>query len=417
MERDMLNNSNIKACIVGMGYVGLPLFLESIKYFSTIGYDQDTTKINNLRKTYRKYSKYFLNNINYIKECNLFIICVPTPIDKNNLPNLSNLKNACKRVASVMRPGSIVIFESTVFPGCTEEICLPILSKTSNLKYKRDFFIGYSPERINPGDTERNITNIVKVVSACNAYSLKVIDNYYKKIVKVGTHKTNTIRTAEAAKVIENTQRDLNIAFVNELSIMFKKFRIETKEVLKAASTKWNFLNFQPGLVGGHCIGVDPYYLTYKSKKMGFNPNFILSGRKINENMYKIVCSEIIALTKKKKISLNSSKLLVLGVTFKDNCDDFRNSQIIKIINYFKNKKLNIEVYDPIVDKKLIKQKKIKILDKLNFKKKYDIVILARNHKVFNKLKYKHFTKLKKSNSVFYDINNYFRKNLTDGSL
>ena len=200
-----------------------------------------------------------------------------------------------------MRPGSIVIFESTVFPGCTEEICLPILSKTSNLKYKRDFFIGYSPERINPGDTERNITNIVKVVSACNTYSLKVIDNYYKKIVKVGTHKTNTIKTAEAAKVIENTQRDLNIAFVNELSIMFKKFKIETKEVLKAARTKWNFLNFQPGLVGGHCIGVDPYYLTYKSKKMGFNPNFILSGRKINENMYKIVCSEIIALTKKKK--------------------------------------------------------------------------------------------------------------------
>ena len=267
MERDMLNNSNIKACIVGMGYVGLPLFLESIKYFSTIGYDQDTTKINNLRKTYRKYSKYFLNNIDYIKECNFFIICVPTPINKNNLPNLSNLKNACKKVASVMRPGSIVIFESTVFPGCTEEICLPILSKTSNLKYKRDFFIGYSPERINPGDTERNITNIVKVVSACNAYSLKVIDNYYKKIVKVGTHKTNTIKTAEAAKVIENTQRDLNIAFVNELSIMFKKFKIETKEVLKAARTKWNFLNFQPGLVGGHCIGVDPYYLTYKSKK------------------------------------------------------------------------------------------------------------------------------------------------------
>ncbi len=417
MERHMLNNSNIKPCIIGMGYVGLPLFLESTKYFNTIGFDKDNTKIKILKKKYKKHSKQLFNNANYIKNSNFFIVCVPTPIDKNNIPNLSQLKDACKTVASVMRPGSIVIFESTVYPGCTEEVCLPILSKISNLKYKKDFFIGYSPERINPGDRKKNITNIVKVVSACNAYSLKIINNYYKKIVKIGTHITNSIRNAEAAKVIENTQRDLNIAFVNELSIMFKKFNIDTKEVLKAARTKWNFLDFQPGLVGGHCIGVDPYYLTYKSKKMGFNPNFILSGRKINENMYKIVCSEIIALSKKKKITLNGSKLLVLGITFKDNCDDFRNSQIIKIINYLKNKKINIEVYDPIVDKKSIKLKKIKILEKLYFKRKYDIIILARNHKVFNNLKYKHFTKLKKNNSVFYDINNYFKKNLIDGSL
>ena len=417
MERLMLNNSNIKACIVGMGYVGLPLFLESTKYFSTIGYDLDKTKINKLKKTHKKYSKKFCNNINDIKDCNFFVICVPTPIDKNNLPNLSNLKEASKTVASVMKSGSIVIFESTVFPGCTEEICLPILIQISKLKYKKDFFIGYSPERINPGDKKRNITNIVKVVSACNSYSLNVINNYYKKIVKIGTHTTSSIKNAEAAKVIENTQRDLNIAFVNELSIMFKKFNIDTKEVLKAASTKWNFLNFQPGLVGGHCIGVDPYYLTYKSKKMGFNPNFILSGRKINENMYKVVCSEIIALSKKKKITLKNSKLLVLGITFKDNCDDFRNSQIINIINYLKKKNIKIEVFDPLVDKKLINQKNIKLLDKLNYKKKYDIIILARNHKVFNKLNYKHYNKLKKHNSIFYDINNYFEKNLTDGSL
>lgn len=417
MAKKTIYKFNYKAAIIGLGYVGMPLFIESIKYFNTKGFDIDHTKISNFKKKNKKLNKYLTSNIENLSDCNLFIICVPTPIKNNHAPNLNFLKKACELVGSIMRSGSHVIFESTVYPGCTEEFCLPILKKKSNLKYNKDFYLGYSPERINPGDNKHNITNIKKIVSSSNQYSTNIINNYYKKIVKAGTYLCSSIKIAEAAKVIENTQRDLNIAFVNELSIMFKKMNLNTQEIINAASTKWNFLKFSPGLVGGHCIGVDPYYLTYKSKKMGFNPNFILSGRNINENMYKVVCKEVLKISKIKNISLVNAKVLILGLTFKDNCDDLRNSQILNIVNFLNHHNSSIEVYDPLVVKNSIKKYKFNLLSILKNNKKYDIVILARNHKVFSSLNIKKINSLRKNKSIFYDINNKFHSSKSDGHL
>jgi UDP-N-acetyl-D-glucosamine/UDP-N-acetyl-D-galactosamine dehydrogenase len=417
MAKKTIYKFNYKPAIIGLGYVGLPLLLESVKYFNTKGFDIDHIKISNLKKKNKNLKQHFTSNVKNLSDCNFFIVCVPTPIKNNHVPDLDFLKKACELVGSIMRSGSHIIFESTVYPGCTEEFCLPILEKKSKLRCNKDFYLGYSPERINPGDKKHNITNITKIVSSSNHYSANIINNYYKKIVKAGTYLCSSIKIAEAAKVIENTQRDLNIAFVNELSIMFKKMNLNTEEIINAASTKWNFLKFSPGLVGGHCIGVDPYYLTYKSKKMGFNPNFILSGRKINENMYKIVCKEILKISKIKEVSLIKAKVLILGLTFKDDCDDLRNSQILNIINFLKKHKSFVEVHDPLVDKSAIKKHKLNFVNKIKSNNQYDLVILARNHRVFTSFNIKKINSLRKNKSIFYDINNKFHSNKSDGHL
>lgn len=417
MQKKTEYSFNYRVAIIGLGYVGLPLFIESNKFFKTIGYDIDNKKINYLKKTHKKYSKNLTSNYKDLKSSNFFVVCLPTPISNKKIPDLKILKNASKMIGTIMESNSFVIYESTVYPGCTEEVCLPILENNSKFKLNREFFIGYSPERINPGDDKHTISNIVKIVSASNKLSLKVINNFYRKIIKAGTHLCSSIKVAEAAKVIENTQRDLNIAFANELSLMFKKMNINTKEVINASATKWNFMKFSPGLVGGHCIGIDPYYLTFKSKNVDFNPKFILSGREINEKMYRIVCSEIYGLIKKKNIPLQKNNFLILGLSFKDNCDDTRNSQIFRIIQYFKKYNSKIDVYDPLVSKNNKNKKTFNLLDKIDFNKKYDIVILARNHKEFKSISIKMINSLKKEKSVFYDINNYFSSNYSDGHL
>ena len=342
-----MNLNNIKVAIIGLGYVGLPLLFEVSKHYKVIGYDININRINSLKKNI-DYTKEvttkklqdrqninFTNNIDNLSQCSFFIITVPTPITNKYKPDLKFLRQASKEIGKIIKPNSFIVYESTVYPGCTEEVCLPILLKYSGLTYNKNLFLGYSPERINPGDKKHTIDKIVKITSGSNKLAADFIDSFYSKIIKVGTHRVSTIRIAEAAKVIENTQRDLNIALVNELSIIFKKLNLDTNEILNAAATKWNFINFKPGLVGGHCIGIDPYYLTYKSRIEGYEPKFILSGRSINENMYKVVCNEIFKQSISIGINLSKANILILGIAFKDNCPDIRNSQIFRVIDFF----------------------------------------------------------------------------------
>ena len=409
--------NNIKIAIIGLGYVGLPLAIELSKYYRVIGYDHFAKRIKTLKnfkdnnnqfnKTDLKKSKIeFTKNEKDLKKANIYIICVPTPVDFRKKPDLKHLKDASKLVSKNLTNSDIVIYESTVYPGTTENVCQPILEKYSKLKCNKDFFLGYSPERINPGDKKHTLPNIKKVVSANNKNTLQKIYSIYSKIIKAGVYKAENIKTAEAAKIIENTQRDINIAFINELSIIFEKMSINTNEVIKAASTKWNFIKFKPGLVGGHCIGVDPYYLAHASKKHGYNSNFILSGRSINENAYKRVLEKIKIfisnLNSKRKINT-----LVLGLAFKEDCPDIRNSQAIKIVeNLMKIKNFKISLFDPVINKEDLNQKfKSRIIDTFN-KQKYDIVLYLVPHKkikdlTFNKIK----QKLKKG-SLVIDIHN-----------
>ena len=336
--------------IIGVGYVGLPLAIKLSKYFKVYGYDANNERIDQLKKgidifkdqkisNKEKKKIKFTNNINELENSNIFIVTVPTPVKKNKNPDLSHLISASKTVGSVMKRNSIVIYESTVYPGCTEEVCVPVLEKYSKLKANFDFFYGYSPERINVGDKKHKIENIKKIVSSSNKYSMKKIFKVYNSIIRAGVYKAESIKVAEAAKVIENTQRDLNIALINELSIIFSKLGINTNEVLNAALTKWNFVKYEPGLVGGHCVGVDPYYLTYKSKKIGYNPKVILSGRKTNDQMSKHVFDLVNKYAKKNHIDKKRYKVLVLGYSFKENCSDIRNSKIEDLVNHFLKKK------------------------------------------------------------------------------
>ncbi len=326
--------------IIGLGYVGLPLAVEFAKFFDVIAFDYNSKRINELRNNLdenneikknelKKLKKlYFTENEKDLKKSNIFIIAVPTPIKKNKKPNLIFLKQACITVSKYISKKDIVIFESTVYPGLTDDYCIPIIEKYSKFKINKDFFCGYSPERINPGDKKNKLSTIVKITSGSNYKTSIFVDNLYKKIIKAGTYRTSSIKIAEAAKVIENTQRDLNIAFINELSIIFNKLHLDTDEILKAASTKWNFIKFSPGLVGGHCIGVDPYYLTYKAKKVGYSPKIILSGRDMNDNMVKYVSKRFLNKLSEKKIKIINSQILILGFSFKENCSDTRNSKI-----------------------------------------------------------------------------------------
>ena len=411
--------------IIGVGYVGLPLAIKLSKNFKVIGYDANYKRIHQLKKGIdifkdQKISRTekkkinFTNNINDLKDSDIFIVTVPTPVKKNKTPDLSHLVSASKIVGSVLKKKSIVIYESTVYPGCTEEVCVPVLERFSRLKANVDFYYGYSPERINVGDKKHKIENIKKVISSSNKHSMKKIFNVYKSIIKAGVYKAESIKVAEAAKVIENTQRDLNIALINELSIIFSKLGINTNEVLNAALTKWNFVKYEPGLVGGHCVGVDPYYLTYKSKKIGFNPKVILSGRKTNDQMSKHVYDLVNKYSKKNNIDKKKSKVLILGYSFKENCSDIRNSKIEDLVNHFLKTKTYTRIYDPLVIKSHLNKKHQKFLLNVNdishLKNNFfDILILAVPHKEILK-KFNFFRKKIKKINLIIDIKSALKK-------
>jgi UDP-N-acetyl-D-galactosamine dehydrogenase len=416
-----------KISIIGLGYVGLPLAVSFSKKFSVVGYDINKKRIDELNKgidstnecSKKQLDQSIENGIKFttaqdqIKDSNIYIVTVPTPINQDKTPDIRPLISASKVVGENLKKGDIVIYESTVYPGLTEEICAPILENNSNLKFRIDFEIGYSPERINPGDKIHTLENIKKIVSASSESSLEKVSDLYSSIIKAGIYKCPSIKVAEAAKVIENTQRDLNIAFVNELSMLFNRLSIDTKEVLDAAGTKWNFLNFKPGLVGGHCIGIDPYYLAHKAQSVGFHTELILAGRRTNDNMPKFISNSIIKLMLKKGIEIQKSKALVLGVTFKEDCPDIRNSKVPDLINELKEFGINVEVYDPLADKKELEHHyKLKLNQISN---EYDLIVLAVSHKEFVKLNLKDLKKTDKS--VVYDVKSVLNKQIVDGRL
>ena len=404
---------NKKIAIIGLGYVGLPLAVEFGKKYSTIGFDANISRINELtsgydstgeitkRKLQSSIKLSLSSELTDIKDCNIFIIAVPTPIDKDKNPDLKILLSATKSVAQNLKRNDIVIYESTVYPGCTEEDCVPVLEKYSKLKYNKDFFCGYSPERINPGDKKRTLTKIVKITSGSNNKISKIVDDLYSSVITAGTYMAGSIKVAEAAKIIENCQRDINIAFVNELSILFNKLGLDTQEVLDAAGTKWNFLPFKPGLVGGHCIGVDPYYLTYKAKQVGYDSKIILSGRNLNDDYVNLIYQNIENYFKGKKVK-DKLNALVLGVTFKENCPDIRNSKVFDlIINLCKQFKVN--VYDPYACKdEVFNKHKIELKDYNQLSSNYDCIVVAVSHTEFLNIDVESF--LKNKNSLVYDL-------------
>ncbi len=420
---------NIKIGVIGLGYVGLPVSVAFSKKFEVRGYDINNLRINNLNnfidttleisserlKKALKENLSITNNIDSLNDCNLYIIAVPTPIKKDKTPDLSALLSATRSVGKILSKGDIVVYESTVYPGCTEEKCVPLLERISKLNYNQEFYCGYSPERINPGDKKHTIDKIVKVTSGSTKKIAKKIDKIYSSIIDAGTYMASSIKVAEAAKVIENTQRDINIAFVNELAKIFNKMDIDTNEVLDAASTKWNFLDFRPGLVGGHCIGVDPYYLADQAINKGYNPEIILAGRKVNDNMGEFIANEVIYMLKLKKQLSHKSKVLIMGVTFKENCPDYRNTKVIDIYKKLEKLQLDVDIFDPWVDKK-------SFYDEYNLKvnndlpnKKYNAVIIAVSHKEFTSIDIKSL----RSNeaSVIYDVKGMFNKQITTSRL
>jgi len=416
----IIKKKNLKLAIVGLGYVGLPLALEFSKKRKVIAFDINKKRIDELKygkdinleltkkELTNKKNINFTNNLEDLKFANCYIITVPTPIDNYKKPDLIPLKSASQFIGNLLKKGDLVIYESTVYPGCVEEECAPILEKFSKKKFNKDFFCGYSPERINPGDKKYTISNIKKITSGSTIAAAKLVDDLYKEIIKVGTYNAPSIKVAEAAKVIENTQRDLNIALINELSILFGKMNIDTKSVLDAAETKWNFLPFKPGLVGGHCIGVDPYYLTYKAKKIGYQPKVILAGRQINDGMGSYVTSKLINKMKKKNIRIKNAKILIMGLTFKENCADTRNSGIQPVVQELKKLKCNLDLYDPWVDYNDVKEK-YKVLPKSNLiKKKYDVILISVAHKKFKDMGIKTILSLCKKNYIIFDLKNLF---------
>ena len=417
-ENDQLTKEKYNIAIVGLGYVGLPLAIEFSKKYKTIGFDINPARVNNLKKgsdvtneissvTLLETSLEVTSEASSLVDCNIFIITVPTPVDLDKKPDFTHIINASKIVGKFIKNDSIIIYESTVYPGATEEICVPILEESSGLTFNKDFYCGYSPERINPGDKEHKITDILKITSGSTPKVAELVDSLYRSIIPAGTFKAANIKTAEAAKVIENTQRDLNIALINELSIIFKTLGLDTKEVLDAAETKWNFLPFRPGLVGGHCIGVDPYYLTYKSTLEGYTPEMILSGRRLNDRMSEIVASNLFELMEVKNINIANSRILILGFTFKEDCPDFRNTKVLDLYNYLKIKAKVVDIFDPWVDCELVKQElNIEVNDKL-ISDSYDAVILAVAHNQFEVFNSKGFGKIVKDNSVIYDLKHY----------
>lgn len=414
-----------KIGIIGLGYVGLPLAVEFGKKFETIGYDINSKRISELKggrdntleveDSELKEVKHlaFTDDLNDLADCNIYIVTVPTPIDFYKQPDLTPLKKASEAIGTVLSKDDIVIYESTVYPGCTEEVCVPILEEKSNLTYNKDFYCGYSPERINPGDKEHRLPFIKKVTSGSTPEIADKVDTLYAKIITAGTHKASSIKVAEAAKVIENSQRDLNIAFVNELALIFDKLEIDTHEVLEAAGTKWNFLPFKPGLVGGHCIGVDPYYLTHKAAGVGYNPQVILAGRRINDNMGIYIANKVIKLMAQNDNPIKNSRALVLGITFKENCPDIRNSRVIDVVNELESFGVNVDIYDPHADRNEVENEYSK---KLIAKPEgpYSAIILAVGHNEFAHI---NLDELKNDKSVIYDVKGYLDKSFVSSRL
>lgn len=424
-----MNKNEVIIGVIGLGYVGLPLAVEFGKSIETIGFDINEGRIKELENGHdrtlevegedlAKATKLkYTSDINDLKKCNYYIVTVPTPIDKNKRPDLSPLIKASETVGKVLSAGDIVIYESTVYPGATEEECVPVLEKHSGLTFNKDFFCGYSPERINPGDKVHTFTTIKKVTAGSTPEVGKKVDELYKKVITAGTHLASSIKVAEAAKVIENSQRDINIAFVNELAVIFNRMGIDTLEVLEAAGTKWNFLPFRPGLVGGHCIGVDPYYLTHKAQEIGYNPEIILSGRRLNDNMGSFVAGQIVKLMIKKEQRIAGSKVLMLGITFKENCPDIRNSRVIDIINELTEFGVKVDTYDPWANPKEVKNEygiSLVSEEQLKTNGSYDAIVLAVAHDSFKELDIK---SMKGDKTIVYDVKGILPPDIVDERL
>ena len=422
----MININDIKIAVIGLGYVGLPLAVEFGKHRSVVGFDINAERISALtagtdhtlevsdeelaQATHLSYS----SDINELKDCNFFIVTVPTPIDDYKQPDLTPLIKASEAIGGVLKQGDIVVYESTVYPGATEEVCIPVLEQVSGLTFNQDFYAGYSPERINPGDKEHRVTNILKVTAGSTPEVADLVDEVYNLIITAGTHKAASIKVAEAAKVIENTQRDVNIALINELAVIFNKMGIDTQAVLEAAGTKWNFLPFRPGLVGGHCIGVDPYYLTHKAQAIGYNPEIILAGRRLNDSMGEYVVTQLVKTMIKKRIQVEGAKVLILGLSFKENCPDVRNTKVIDIVHELQEYNIDVDVYDPWVDKaEAEREYNVTPISKpaMNI---YDGIILAVAHNEFVDMGAEHIRSFGKADHVLYDLKYVFTKEDTD---
>jgi len=419
----------VKIAIIGLGYVGLPLAVEFGKHFDTLGFDIKLTRIKELRahrdstlevepaelKAAKRLT--FSGNPRDLGRSNVFVVTVPTPIDKHNQPDLSPVISASRIVGGVLKKGDVVIFESTVYPGCTEEVAVPILEDASGLKYNRDFFCGYSPERINPGDKQHRLPSIKKITSGSTPAIADFVDELYKTIITAGTHKASSLAVAEAAKVIENTQRDVNIALVNELSLIFDRLGLDTEEVLKAAGTKWNFLPFRPGLVGGHCIGVDPYYLTHKAQEVGYHPEMILAGRRVNDNMSLRVAERVAHLMVEKRVHVKGARILVMGLTFKENCPDVRNSKVVDVIRELTKYGARVDAYDPWVDPREVSHEYGITPVKTLARGRYDAVVIAVAHDQFRDMGIAAIRKLTKPRHVVFDVKYVFKASDVDGRL
>jgi len=421
--------SNKKIALIGLGYVGLPLAVEFGKKREVVGFDINQSRINELKSgidsTLETTSQEledaihlsYTTNLKDIKKCTIFIVTVPTPIDKHKRPDLSPLEKSSELVGTILKKGDVVIYESTVYPGATEEVCVPILEKESGLTFNKDFYCGYSPERINPGDKEHRVTTIKKVTAGSTPEVATEVDELYKEIIIAGTHKASNIKVAEAAKVIENTQRDVNIALINELSLIFNRLDIDTEAVLEAAGTKWNFLPFRPGLVGGHCIGVDPYYLTHKAIEVGYNPEMILAGRRLNDNMGSYVADQVSKLMTKKRIHVVDANILIMGLTFKENCPDLRNTRIVDLVEEFGGFNCKVDVYDPWVDtEEAIHEYGIRPIGQPEVGK-YDAILLAVAHDEFKVLSVEQIRAFGKDSHVLYDIKYLLDASESDGRL
>ena len=422
----MLDINNLKIAVIGLGYVGLPLAVEFGKHLPVVGFDINASRIEALcagidhtlevsdeeltQASHLNYS----SDIQALKDCNFFIVTVPTPIDGYKQPDLTPLIKASEAIGSLLKKDDIVVYESTVYPGATEEVCIPVLEKISGLTFNQDFYAGYSPERINPGDKEHRVTNILKVTAGSTPEVADFVDEVYNLIITAGTHKAASIKVAEAAKVIENTQRDVNIALINELAVIFNKMGIDTQAVLEAAGTKWNFLPFRPGLVGGHCIGVDPYYLTHKAQAIGYNPEIILAGRRLNDSMGKYVVTQLIKIMIKKRIQVEGAKVLILGLSFKENCPDVRNTKIIDIVHELEEYNIEVDVYDPWVDAAEAEREYNVTPVSEPAANSYDGIILAVAHNEFVEMGVEKIRTLGRSSHVLYDLKYVFAKEDTD---
>jgi len=434
LEKFIKKMKKDKIAIIGLGYVGLPLARLFATKYSVVGFDINTGRVSELtsgidstlevdnetlksvlvNENSESIGLFCSNQINEIKDCNYYIITVPTPVDNNNRPILTPLIKASETVGAVLKKGDIVIYESTVYPGATEEDCIPILEKVSGLKFNTDFYAGYSPERINPGDKDHTVENILKVTSGSTPEIGEKVNELYKSVITAGTHLAPTIKVAEASKVIENSQRDINIAFVNELAKIFNLLKINTHDVLEAAGTKWNFLPFRPGLVGGHCIGVDPYYLAQKAQEYGYHPEIILAGRRLNDGMGNYVASEVVKCMIKKNININGAKVLILGITFKENCPDVRNTKVVDVVNALGGYGVEIKIYDPWANEEEVKKEYGLVSNQEVPKEQFDAIVLTVAHREFETL---NINQLKFENAVVYDVKNSLSREVRDSSL